>query len=181
MEKNINRKIDNYIKEYKEFIKSNFINLEEQLRTNETRNMHSIIMSRLQECYDYKAFELNKEDFQKRKRIKNVVSLCERCIACRANNEQCTRRKKEGSDFCGTHIKGTPHGVVKDIASNTPKKSSNSVWAQDIKGILYYIDSHNNVYKTEDIMKNKVDPDIIANYIIKKVNGEDEYMLNNLS
>ena len=55
---------------------------------------------------------LSKEDFQKRKRVKNVVPQFERCGAKRANGEQCTRRKKDDSCFCGTHVKGTPHGEV---------------------------------------------------------------------
>ena len=63
--------------------------------------------------------ENNKEDFIKRKRIKNIVPNYERCIAKRANGEQCTRRNKNGEQFCGTHIKGTPHGII-DI-NNTSK------------------------------------------------------------
>ena len=31
-----------------------------------------------------------------------------------------------------------------------------SVWPQEINGILYYIDNYNNVYKTEDIIANKI-------------------------
>ena len=34
--------------------------------------------------------------------------------------------KKEGEDFCGTHIKGTPHGVISNKKSEpTQKKNSN--------------------------------------------------------
>ena len=40
--------------------------------------------------------EICKDDLQKRKRIKNIVPSNDRCIALRANLEQCTRRKKEG-------------------------------------------------------------------------------------
>jgi hypothetical protein len=38
------------------------------------------------------------------------------------------------------------------------------VFAQDICGIIYYLDNFNNVYKTEDILENKQDPQIIAKY-----------------
>ena len=38
------------------------------------------------------------------------------------------------------------------------------VWAQDIQGIIYYIDKSNNVYQAEDIMANKMNPKIIAKY-----------------
>ena len=38
------------------------------------------------------------------------------------------------------------------------------VWAQDIAGIIYYIDSASNVYDTEDIALNKTNPKVIAKY-----------------
>jgi hypothetical protein len=43
------------------------------------------------------------------------------------------------------------------------------VWAQDIQGIVYYIDKSNNVYQAEDIVSNKINPKIIAKYL---KNGE---------
>ena len=43
------------------------------------------------------------------------------------------------------------------------------VWAQDIQGIIYYIDKSGNVYQTEDIISNKQNPKIIAKYV---KNGE---------
>ena len=38
------------------------------------------------------------------------------------------------------------------------------VWAQDISGIIYYIDANNNVYDHNDILNNIVNPKIIAKY-----------------
>jgi hypothetical protein len=46
-----------------------------------------------------------------------------------------------------------------------PSTYQKQVWVQDIKGILYYIDSNFNVYQTEDVISNKVDPKIIAKYV----------------
>jgi hypothetical protein len=43
------------------------------------------------------------------------------------------------------------------------------VWAQDIQGIIYYIDKSLNVYQAEDIITNKINPKIIAKYV---KNGE---------
>tara|TARA_B100000282_G_C31733669_1_gene492294 strand:+ start:1800 stop:2057 length:258 start_codon:yes stop_codon:yes gene_type:complete len=40
------------------------------------------------------------------------VPSSEKCQAKRSNGIQCTRRKKQDSCYCGTHIKGTPHGTV---------------------------------------------------------------------
>jgi hypothetical protein len=119
----------------------------------------------LQFIYDYDRLSFNKEDFQKRKRVKNFVPMYDRCCAKRASDEQCTRRKKDGCEFCGTHLKGTPHGVIdtQNETKNTTQKVE--VCAQDIQGIVYYIDKNNNVYQAEDIISNKINPKIIARYV----------------
>ena len=44
--------------------------------------------------YNYDKLSLSTNDFAKRKRVKNTVPLCDRCIAKRSNGEQCTRRKR---------------------------------------------------------------------------------------
>ena len=53
------------------------------------------------------------------------------------------------------------------ITSDEPKVNTTKVevWAQDIQGIVYYIDKFNNVYDTADIIKNQVNPKIIAKYV----------------
>ena len=124
----------------------------------------------MQYIYDHDRLTFNKEDFQKRKRVKNFVPIFDRCCAKRASCEQCTRRKKDGYEYCGTHIKGTPHGIVdlQNEQKNTTQKVE--VYAQDIMGIVYYIDKNNNVYQAEDIISNKINPKIIAKYV---KNGEN--------
>ena len=48
----------------------------------------------------------------RRKRKIKVIKPSELCCGLRANGSRCTRRKKDGNEkFCGTHIKGTPHGT----------------------------------------------------------------------
>ncbi len=87
------------------------------------------------------------------------------------NNEQCTRRKKKDCDFCGTHLKGYPNGIVNmQNNNNNNNKTSVEIWKQEIKGILYYIDDNKNVYSMTDIMSNKENPRVIASY---DKNGED--------
>jgi hypothetical protein len=100
----------------------------------------------------------------KRRRVKNAVTLSDRCCAKRASGEQCTRRKKDENEYCGTHLKGTPHGIVSTNEENKNITQKVEVWAQDIQGIIYYIDNKNNVYQTEDIIINKLNPNIIAKY-----------------
>jgi hypothetical protein len=86
--------------------------------------------------------------------------------AKRASDEQCTRRKKAGEEYCGTHMKGTPNGVVTESTDNNVISMKKvEVWAQDIMGIVYYIDATGNVYQAEDIVGNKTNPKVIAKYV----------------
>ena len=119
--------------------------------------------------YEYEKLKLTKEDFMKRKRVKNTVPIQERCLAKRANGEQCTRKKKEGCDYCGTHTKGVPCSIMDDNEESGGDKSklnqqSVNIWVQNIKGIEYFIDSSQNVYKHEDVINNSTNPRIIAKY-----------------
>jgi hypothetical protein len=120
-------------------------------------------MEQMQYIFDYPEFTFEKEDLMKRKRTKNSVPYFTRCCAKRANGEQCSRKKKEGQEYCGTHMKGIPHGIVKVGTEQSVSKVE--VWAEDIKGIIYYIDKSGNVYKAEEIISNKSNPKVIAKYI----------------
>lgn len=158
MERRLNKKVETYIATFKDNIREKVTQL--GLTTDVKSNQL------LQYIYDYDRLSFNKEDFQKRKRVKNFVPIYDRCCAKRANDEQCTRRRKEGSEYCGTHMKGTPHGIF-DVQNDANKINTQKVevWAQDIQGIIYYIDKSNNVYDTSDIIKNQVNPKIIAKYV----------------
>jgi len=125
---------------------------------------------------DFKPESFVAEDFKRRQRVKNIVPMHERCIALRADHQQCTRRKRNGEDFCGTHIKGIPHGK-KDNKNTVATKKKINVWTQDIQGIIYYVDDNNNVYDPADVMNNKVDPGIIAKYISNNGNYSIEKFL----
>ena len=157
MERRLNKKAETDITTFKDSIR------EKATQLGMTKNDQ--VNQLLQYIYDHDRLSFNKEDFQKRKRVKNFVPVFDRCCAKRASDEQCTRRKKDGCEFCGTHLKGTPHGVVDE--SNEPKNNTQKVdvWAQDIQGIVYYIDKNMNVYQAEDIISNKVNPKIIAKYV----------------
>jgi hypothetical protein len=161
MEKRLNNKIAEYTSEFKDNIKQKMSEL--GISGFEQTDML------MQYISDYSRLILTKDDFKKRKRVKNVVPFLERCCAKRATNEQCTRRKKTGCEYCGTHEKGTPHGIVTSetqLETNTDTKTV-EVWAQDIHGIIYYIDKSSNVYKAEDVVGNKINPQIIGVYELK--------------
>ncbi len=166
MEKRINKKLNDYIFTYKSHIKDKIQELCVACDSVEDQKLKNLI----QEFYDYPNLSFTKEDFQKRKRVKNVVPLHERCCALKAANEQCTRRKKDNSDYCGTHIKGIPHGIVDNVDNNKVAENTERnimVTAHDFSGIIYYIDDDKNVYNTVDIHNNKSNPKIIAKYIVE--------------
>jgi hypothetical protein len=109
----------------------------------------------------------NFDDMLKRRRSKNSVPVNELCIARRANGERCTRHKKGTNDCCGTHCKGAPHGVISNIEQSIPHTKL-EVWTEDFNGIVYYIDANHNVYKTEDVLRNKPNPSVYAKW--QKIN-----------
>jgi len=134
-------------------------------------------------------FVVTPEILGKRTRAKNPIPLYERCTANRANGEQCTRRKKCDNELCGTHAKGLPHGssnsassssssslslLVLDASASSSASMANNplrgrkveVWAQDIQGIIYYLDHAGNVYQPDDIVSNKINPNVIAKYVL---------------
>jgi hypothetical protein len=161
MEKRLNKKVETYITTFKDGIcnKINELSFQEKTLTNEL----------LEYIYDYERLNIGKDDLVKRKRIRNTIPVNNRCNAKRANGEQCTRRRKNKCEYCGTHMKGTPHGFFQndETSENTIQKME--VVAEDIFGIVYYIDKFNNVYKTEDILDGKQNPRIIAKCV--KNNG----------
>jgi len=157
MERRLNKKAETYITSFKDGIR------EKATQMGMTKNEQ--VSQLIQYIYDYERLTFNKEDFQKRKRVKNFVPVFDRCCAKRATNEQCTRRKKDGCEYCGTHLKGTPHGIVDNQAEPKNTTQKIEVYAQDIQGIIYYIDKNNNVYQAEDIISNKINPKIIAKYV----------------
>ena len=155
METRINKKIQLWTSDLKEKMKDKISN---------HSNIHQKEANELiQFLYDMDALCLSKEDFVKRKRTKNNIPHYDRCVAKKSNNEQCTRKKKDKEEYCGTHLKGLPHGIMNETNILDNKKVE--VWAQDIHGILYYIDDKMNVYQTEDVLANKVNPKIIAKYV----------------
>ena len=153
--KNINSKLVLNINSFKEYI-TDIINSE---------NDNPTIIAKINE-YNFKLFDI--DDMNKKKRMKNNIPISERCEAKRASCERCSRRKKGASIYCGTHIKGTPHGKINDIQTSLKKVE---ILNKDINGIIYFIDNDGNVYNHEDIQHNKPNPRIITKYS-RKENGD---------
>lgn len=160
MEKRINTKVQEYV----EILKSNIVDFIE----SKDFDCKYEIINYIKSC---EGMQLKKEDFVKRKRVKNVVPYYDRCTAKKACGEQCTRRKLKDCAFCGTHNKSQPYGVVSENDTNEPSVKKVTVWAQDIKGIIYYLDNQGNVYDPSDVVNNRKNPKIIAKYVKEEPEG----------
>ena len=163
MENKINKKVEHYIETYRETLRTKILGLD----------IDSEIQNKLLETlYSFDTLQLDKEDFMKRKRIVSQVPIGDRCIAKKANGEQCTRKKKDECSFCGTHEKCQPHGIV--TPSNNEKTLKRCcITIVDINGINYYVDDNNNVYNTADILTNSTTPKIIG--VVNSNNGKQEF------
>ena len=113
MERRIGTKIDSYTIAFKDEVASKLRDLnaavsvvsnakhnaadskdkDQQMQNQQVDSLFKQIISFV---YDYEKLKLTKEDFMKRKRVKNIVPAQHRCHAKRANGEQCTRKKKNG-------------------------------------------------------------------------------------
>jgi len=153
MEKRIKKKVDEFISSFKKDIITKLVSEYGEEEINDKGLAEYI--------YDYNRLTIEKEDFMKRKRCKNVVPTTERCLALRSNMEQCTRRRREGCQFCGTHAKGSPYGIFDD-SQQCEVVNKVQIWLQEIEGIMNYIDENNNIYNMHDIMNNEPSPKIIG-------------------
>lgn len=171
MDRRLNKKVNDYVHTFKSDITEKI-----KMMANENKNTEFDIVGLTNYVYEYGRFEFQKDDFMKRKRVKNTVPNYERCCAKRASGEQCTRRRKDELQYCGTHSKGTPHGIINDMETTSQSTTKVEVNTIDIKGIVYYIDNTGNVYDPEDIVSNNINPKVIAKYV---KNG-DEYSIPEL-
>lgn len=111
-------------------------------------------------------------DMSKPSRPKTVISPADQCVAKKSSGTQCTRRRKNAELYCGTHLKGCPHGDISTTSNDAAKtRYTVSVWIQIIDEITFYIDDNHNIYNSEDIMNNKVNPKVIAKYDVDE-NGK---------
>ena len=156
MEKIINSKVSNHINDFKDDIVK---------KIKEFDKSQCSLTDIISYVYARECITIKKDDLRKRKRIKNCVPFHERCKAVRANKQQCTRRKRDCSKFCGTHIKGIPHGEINENTEcKEPETIKIQIWAEEISGIIHHLDNKGNVYDPQDIFENKSNPKVIAHY-----------------
>jgi hypothetical protein len=127
MEKRVNMKVCTYVEEFKDKIKT-WVEENDDIEFATKSDFLKFI-------YDFDNINLSKEDFTKRKRVKSIIPQYLRCAAKRANGEQCSRKKREEANFCGTHDKNRPHGEfdIANVDDTSYKKVE--VKLQEINGI----------------------------------------------
>ena len=91
-----------------------------------------------------------------RKRIKRKIEKDKQCMGRKIDGEQCTRSRKDSSEYCLSHQKNLKFGRIDDGKVITPeserkkkKKRGNDYIATKrkiIKNITYLIDEKNNIY-----------------------------------
>ena len=162
-------------------IKQHFDEFKNELRMQLTQQVCNSAIMDFVDGYSMPA--LNEEDYMKKKRVKNPIPFHEKCVAKAANGEQCSRRKKKGSDFCGTHNKARPHGIITADPCQQSKDGSSvvkkeiEVWLEDINGIMYWINDIGTVYHPDDIRENIENPRVIAHYEKTIEHGDEVYKI----
>jgi len=175
MEKRLFSKFDSYTLKFKTDLQKKILELsfEEKDKTNEL----------LEYLFEYEKFtHTNNKNTQTIPSTTVatthiVLNDAERCIALRKQGDRCTRKKTNGCDYCGTHylknkVTQQEHQENQENQEHQENQEQNEIYnqkkeviAQEIQGIIYYMDSELNIYNTEDIFKNVKNPRIIAKAI----------------
>lgn len=101
------------------------------------------------------------------------------CQAITTSGKPCKKRRTKQGCFCNTHLVSATtacsslnvlEGGVQPPVSSKKTNKTKEVEIKEIRGIPYYIDTQNNVYKHEEIFKDN--PSIIGQY-----NSETESIL----
>lgn len=170
MERRLATKITNHSKEFKDSLRvwlqqNNAVVVAGTADRPLSPECADLTGSFLRHVYDYPHLELGEGDFRRRRRVATTIPLNERCVARRAHGDRCTRRRRPGECFCGTHAKGAPHGVVDtDASEGSGGTKKVEIWVEPIKGIQYYLDAGGNVYSPEDVVAGRELPRVIAHW-----------------
>lgn len=162
-------------------IQQHFTNFKNHFREEIIRQSSQSTLIDFLDTYTFP--DIVENDYMKKRRIKNPIPFHEKCVAKRANGEQCSRRKKKDSDYCGTHNKARPHGIVTQIPSHDNEDTSGivkkeiSIWLEDINGIMYWINDVGTIYHPDDIRQNIENPRVIAHYEKNIEDGEEVFSI----
>ena len=171
----MNKRIETIIQDYVSTFKTDILNIIIQDRNNVINSQETI--DKLCELIKtYQDLTITESDLKK-KRSRNTIPACERCNALRANGDQCTRRKKNNSMFCGTHSKGTPNGIYNNTDKESDCYEKREIEVVEYKGIPYYSDKQNRIYSHHDILQKIDSPTIIGKFIHNKDDTNSKQIL----
>ena len=123
----------------------------------------------------------------------------DKCWAKLESGLQCKRKQKNGTSFCKEHMNhGHLFGTISDQMNNNHNRNSNNsnntdnsnnsnnsnkktnqnirtytFYIHDVNGIQYFADEARNVYNTESVLSENLEPRIIGT-----MNGENEIVIN---
>lgn len=164
------KKQQEYFQSFKEEIQKKVVQLEFQQEKQKIQELLEFI-------YEFPPFQdpapISNSQPPK-KRVKPPVKLENRCRAKLSNGGQCSRQRLKDGQLCGSHNKVQPYGILcsnsqqpnslQNPQTNT-ESISHEVFAVEIQGLVYYIDQRGNVFHTEDVLNDVLNPAIIAQYI----------------
>lgn len=98
------------------------VNVEQNLRTIllDIADKYRLSKNELMQNYlsDDKIVIKEDESSKTTKRKRKKIPLYERCTARTSSGDQCSRRKKKESEFCGSHSNSRNFGIIKISATN---------------------------------------------------------------
>ena len=105
-------------------------------------------------------------DDKKKKRKKNkVLNSEELCMAKKADNNQCTRRRKPNCDYCGKHQNNLKFGRIDDEEKFNDNSKYIRTLHERIGGEDYLIDDNNILYtfdkENPTVLGRKVDGKVV--------------------
>jgi len=154
----INKSIETYVVQFKHELQQK-INELEIVTSQSSDSDRTKIRELMEYIYEYPKLSLTKKETNTKDQSSTSFQQDLFCIAKRSDGIQCTRKKKKNCDYCGTHAKLENTNSTK---LSIPQTKKMDVSAEEINGIIYYIDTYDNVYHTEDILEGKENPRIIA-------------------
>ena len=105
----------------------------------------------------------NLMDKKKRKKNKQLEK-CELCMAKKADRQQCTRRRKGNSEYCGKHQNNLKFGRVDDEEKFNDTDKYIKARKEKIDGNDYLVDDDNIVYNFD-----RLNPQVLGKLVDGKI------------
>ncbi len=127
MERRINEKIDGWFTTFKQNTKRKAEELHLLEQSESGSDGTSSAAQLLQYIFDYDRLVVSQDDLRRRnKRSATPLAFAQRCCAQLPSDEQCTRRRKDGSTFCGIHAKTSTLSPTSFVPATMASSSSSS-------------------------------------------------------